>query len=110
MGGMQTFQIGLANLPTLSYFGIFSGPPMVGTPNLFEGALGDAASFNKQVHLLWFGTGTTETAIYNRTKDITAQLEKAGIKYRYYESAGTAHEWQTWRRSLHEFAPLLFKQ
>jgi len=110
MGGMQTFQIGLANVPTLSYFGIFSGPPMVGTPNLFEGALGDAASFNKQVHLLWFGTGTTETAIYNRTKEITAQLEKAGIKYRYYESVGTAHEWQTWRRCLHEFAALLFKQ
>lgn len=22
---------------------------------------------------------------------------------------GTAHEWQTWRRSFHEFAPLLFK-
>jgi hypothetical protein len=26
-----------------------------------------------------------------------------------YVSDGTAHEWQTWRRSLHEFAPLLFK-
>jgi enterochelin esterase-like enzyme len=26
----------------------------------------------------------------------------------YYESPGTSHEWLTWRRSLHEFAPLLF--
>jgi enterochelin esterase family protein len=26
-----------------------------------------------------------------------------------YVSEGTAHEWQTWRRSLHEFAQLLFK-
>ena len=26
----------------------------------------------------------------------------------YYESPGTAHEWLTWRRCLHEFAPLLF--
>lgn len=110
MAGLQTFQIGLANLATLSNFGIFSEPPMVGAPNLFAGALGDTASFNKQVHLLWFGTGTTETAIYNRTKEITAQLEKAGIKYQYYESPGTAHEWQTWRRCLHEFAPLLFKE
>jgi enterochelin esterase family protein len=24
-------------------------------------------------------------------------------------SPGTAHEWLTWRRSLREFAPLLFK-
>jgi enterochelin esterase-like enzyme len=35
-------------------------------------------------------------------------LEKAGIKHVYYESPGTAHEWLTWRRCLHEFAPLLF--
>ena len=27
----------------------------------------------------------------------------------YYESQGTAHEWLTWRRSLREFVPLLFK-
>src|SRR5205085_2032388 len=33
---------------------------------------------------------------------------KAGIKNVYYESPGTAHEWLTWRRCLHEFAPLLF--
>ena len=26
-----------------------------------------------------------------------------------YESPGTAHEWHTWRRSLHEFAQLIFK-
>src|SRR5262249_43943106 len=32
----------------------------------------------------------------------------AGIKNVYYESPGTAHEWLTWRRCLHEFAPLLF--
>jgi hypothetical protein len=27
----------------------------------------------------------------------------------FYESPNTAHEWLSWRRSLHEFAPLLFK-
>jgi len=26
-----------------------------------------------------------------------------------YISLDTAHEWLTWRRSLHEFAPVLFK-
>jgi enterochelin esterase-like enzyme len=38
-----------------------------------------------------------------------AMLEKQGIKYTYYESPGTAHEWLTWRRDLHQFASLLFK-
>jgi S-formylglutathione hydrolase FrmB len=36
-------------------------------------------------------------------------LQNAGIKSVFYESPGTAHEWLTWRRSLREFAPLLFK-
>jgi enterochelin esterase family protein len=36
-------------------------------------------------------------------------LEQAGIKTVYYESPGTSHEWHTWRRSLREFAPLLFR-
>jgi S-formylglutathione hydrolase FrmB len=36
-------------------------------------------------------------------------LEKIGIQNTVYVSPNTAHEWQTWRRSLHEFASLLFK-
>jgi len=36
-------------------------------------------------------------------------LKKAGINAVFYVSQNTAHEWQSWRRSLHEFAPLLFK-
>jgi S-formylglutathione hydrolase FrmB len=36
-------------------------------------------------------------------------LKAAGINSVYYESPLTAHEWLSWRRSLHEFAPLLFQ-
>ncbi len=36
-------------------------------------------------------------------------LDKAGIKNTAYVSPETAHEFLTWRRSLREFAPLLFK-
>jgi enterochelin esterase family protein len=32
-----------------------------------------------------------------------------GIRHVFFESAGTAHEWQTWRRSLHDFAQRLFR-
>ena len=38
-----------------------------------------------------------------------AMLEKQGIKYTWYESPGTAHEWLTWRRDLQHFAGLIFK-
>lgn len=37
-------------------------------------------------------------------------LEKAGVKHVYFEAQGTAHEFETWRKSLHGFAPLLFQK
>ena len=36
-------------------------------------------------------------------------LNGIGIKNTAYVSPGTAHEWLTWRRSLYQFAPLLFQ-
>ena len=50
------------------------------------------------------GKEKTATAKANQ-----AALEKLGVKTVYYESLETAHEWQTWRRSLHQFVPLLFQ-
>jgi enterochelin esterase family protein len=35
-------------------------------------------------------------------------LTKAMVKHVFYESPGTSHEWQTWRRDLKDFAPRLF--
>jgi len=37
-------------------------------------------------------------------------LKQASINSVFYVSPDTAHEFQSWRRSLHEFAPLLFKE
>ena len=36
-------------------------------------------------------------------------ISKEGINAHFYVSPKTTHEWQSWRRSLHEFAQLLFK-
>ncbi len=36
-------------------------------------------------------------------------LKQAGINSVFYVSPDTAHEFLSWRRSLHELAPLLFK-
>jgi enterochelin esterase family protein len=36
-------------------------------------------------------------------------LEDANIRHIYYESPGTDHEWQTWRRDLKDFAGRLFQ-
>jgi S-formylglutathione hydrolase FrmB len=117
MGGMQTFNIALNNLDKFSYIGGFSGAGGGFGGSTFDpktshnGVMADAEAFNKKVHLVWLGIGTAEAKnMYDSVKNYRDALEKAGIKTVYYESQGTAHEWQTWRRSLREFAPFLFQQ
>jgi enterochelin esterase family protein len=36
-------------------------------------------------------------------------MKSHGLNAVFYEPQGTAHEWLTWRRSLREFVPLIFK-
>jgi enterochelin esterase family protein len=109
MGGMQTFQIGPTHLDLFSYIGMFSGTPNAGAQAQVDAIAAQGAAFNNKVHVFWFGVGTTEASFISRTKEVRAEFDKAGIHSSYYESAGTAHEFQTWRRCLHEFAPLLFR-
>jgi S-formylglutathione hydrolase FrmB len=66
------------------------------------------AEFNKKVHILFMSCGSMESP--DSLKTHQQQLAAAGIEHTYvYVSPGTAHEWQTWRRSLYAFAPLLFR-
>ncbi len=109
MGGMQTFQIGTAHTDLFTYLGIFSGTPLAPAQAQVDAVAAQGTAFRDKIHLLWFGVGSTEANFLNRTHEVRAQLEKAGISSGYYESPGTAHEFQTWRRCLHEFAQLLFK-
>jgi enterochelin esterase-like enzyme len=115
MGGMQTFQITLKHLDLFSHIGGFSGGGGGFGGTSFDpksahgGVMANAAEFNKKVRLVWLGIGTAEPKrMYESVKNYHEALEKAGIKHTYYESPGTSHEWLTWRRCLHEFAPLLF--
>lgn len=110
MGGMQSFMTVLANLDKFAYLGGFSGSS--GGRGGFDpktshnGVFADAAAFNKKMKVLFLGIGTVEGP---GTKNFSEQLTKAGIHNIYFESAGTAHEWLTWRRCLIDFAPRLFK-
>jgi enterochelin esterase-like enzyme len=114
MGGMQTFQITLKHLDLFAYIGGFSGAgggfggASFDPKTAHNGVMADAGEFNKKVRLVWLGIGTAEGRMYEGIKSYHQALDKAGIKHVYYESPGTAHEWLTWRRCLHEFAPLLF--
>lgn len=128
MGGMITEAVGLSNLDKFSYFGLFSGDraamfgrqssfsqepdggtmPPLDLKTLYNGAMANPAEFNRKVKVFFFSCGSLERPRNLETHQ--KQLIEAGIANSYmYISPGTAHEWQTWRRSLYVFAPLLFK-
>jgi enterochelin esterase family protein len=102
MGGMQTRTISMAHLDKFSYIGIFSGG------SIAPADISDAASFKKKVKLVFVSYGGRENGATGK-KNAEA-LKEAGVDSVYYESPMTAHEWQSWRRSLNQFAPLLFQQ
>ena len=135
MGGMQTASVTMANLDKFAYIGLFSGgaamgfgpgfpgsktapgaapaasPAQLDLKTIYSGAMADPAEFNKKVKVLFMSFGS-EAPLENPEglKKHQEQLIAAGITNSYvYISPGTSHEWQTWRRSLYVFAPLLFR-
>jgi enterochelin esterase-like enzyme len=118
MGGMQTFQVTLDHLDLFSYIGGFSGAGgmlvlgdrKLDPKNDYNGVFADPAAFAKKVHLLWIGVGTNEPERMRAgLQRLHASLDEAKIQHVFYESPGTDHEWQSWRRDLKDFAPRLFQ-
>ena len=101
MGGMQAREITLANPEKFAYVGSFSsGAWSVDQVKASEG-------FAKNVKLLFMsGGGKENMGCEEAAKNIKEQL---GMNAVGYSSPGTAHEWHTWRRSLYQFAQLMFK-
>jgi enterochelin esterase-like enzyme len=101
MGGMQTRTITLAHLDKFSQIGVFSGGSIALTN------ITDMATFKKKAKLVFVSYGSKENGA--AAKANVEALKQTGINSVYYESPETAHEWLSWRRSLYQFAPLLFK-
>ena len=98
MGGMETHTITLANPDVFAYYGLLSG----GTYNPEE------ITDKSKVKFIFMSYGSREGGSGNVAAAAEA-LNEAGIKALSYVSQDTAHEFQTWRRSLREMAPHLFK-
>ncbi len=116
MGANQTMQIVMRNLDKFGYLGAFSGTANypksdpIDVPTFMNGAFKDAHTLNRQLKLLWLGAGTKEPVPFPASIGaFRSMLDQTGVKYQYYVSEGTAHEWLTWRRCLNQFASLLFK-
>lgn len=96
MGGMETKTITLNKPEVFAYFGLLSGGIYAPT---------DIKDKTK-VKLIFISCGSKERP--DGVKKAVESLKEAGYNAVSYVSDKTGHEFQTWRRSLYEMAPLLF--
>ena len=107
-GGHQTFDIVLNNMDKFAWMGTFSGAIFgLDVKTAYNGVFANADEFNKKIHYMYMNWGSED---FIKSGDIVKQLRELGVKVDSSESAGTAHEFLTWRRGLHEFIPHLFKK
>ena len=118
MGGGQAFYVGLQNTETFASIGVFSSGLFGGVGFManrqfdaeaqIPGLLTKAKSFNERLKMFYISVGEQDPRIGN-TKKAVADLREHGLDVEFTPFPG-AHEWQVWRKSLHDFAPRLFNQ
>lgn len=114
MGGFETKLIAPKHLDTFAYIGLLSG----GTVGMDD--VNATPGFKDKVKLVFVSFGSRELdggrapapggGPRPDPRANAAALKAAGIRSAFYVSPDTAHEFLTWRRSLHEMAPLLFRE
>jgi enterochelin esterase-like enzyme len=97
MGGMETHTITLARPDVFSHYALLSGG--IYTPAEIKD--------KSKVKLIFVSCGSFENP--DGVKKAVVALKEAGFNAVSFVSENTRHEFQTWRRSLYELAPLLFK-
>ena len=112
MGGFETKLIAASNPDKFGYIGLFSG----GSYSVDD--VNNTPGFKDKVKLVFVSFGSKELA-GGRTgppggprvdpKANAEALKASGFNSHFYVSPDTAHEFLSWRRSLREFAPLLFR-
>ena len=124
MGGGQAFFVGLGNKDKFANIGVFSTGVFGGINSAPGGRGGAAASFNAEEQIPGLLTNaksfnTSLKAFYvsvgeqdprlEPTKKTVADFKSHGLNVEFASFPG-GHEWQVWRKSLHDFAQRIFKQ
>ena len=115
MGGGQSFYIGLRDPEVFANVGVFStgmfggirGASNFDLETEVPGILTDTKTFNKQFDVFFLSCGEQDPRI-GYTREIVKKMRDGGVEVRFNSYPGD-HEWQVWRKSLHEFAQYLFK-
>jgi len=117
MGGGQSFYTGLRNTDIFANVGVFSTGLFGGISQpsaaafdaeaVIPGILTSPESFNKKLKVFYISVGEQDPRI-EHTKKLVQTFKDKGLKVEFASFPG-AHEWQVWRKSLHDFAQKLFK-
>ena len=97
MGGMETHTITLNKPDVFAYWALLSG-------GIYKA---EEIKDKSKVKLIFTSCGSRENP--DGVKKSVEDLKSAGFNAVSYVSENTAHEFLTWRRSLYQLAPLLFK-
>ncbi|MBR6250192.1 MAG: endo-1,4-beta-xylanase [Bacteroidales bacterium] len=100
MGGVETHLITLRRPEVFGYFGILSG-------GIYKPDEINALDKKLRPDYIFISCGSKENP--DGVKKAVDELKAAGYNAESYVSEGTAHEFLTWRRSLHVMAQKLFK-
>ena len=115
MGGGQSFYIGLRDPEVFANVGVFStgmfggirGATNFDLEKEVPGMLTDTKNFNKKFDVFFLTCGEQDPRI-EYTRNIVKKMQDGGVEVKFNSYPGD-HEWQVWRKSLHEFAQYLFK-
>jgi len=115
MGGGQSFFVGLQHTELFSYIGVFSTGVFGGIRETksfdaeaaMPGLLSQHEKYNKALKVFYISVGTDDPRL-SSTQKAVADMRQAGLNITFNTFPGD-HEWQVWRKSLHDFAQKLFQ-
>ena len=114
MGGGETFFAGLQHPELFAHLGVFStgvfgGIREAGTFDAeaaMPGLLSQHDRFNRQFQTLYISVGEQDPRLQGTTQAVKA-MQDGGLHLLFRTFPGD-HEWQVWRKSLHDFVQKIF--
>jgi len=115
MGGGQSFYVGLQNLDVFANVGTFStgifggireAGPGFDAEKEIPGILSQSASFNDRLDVFYISVGQQDPR-FGGTKKAVSTFRESGVEVEYNSFPG-GHDFQVFRKSLHDFASRLF--
>ena len=110
MGSYQTSLVTLSNPDRFGYAGVFSGflrSPHPGVTESRLALLDDSERFNGSFRVFYRAMGTEDT-FFDRFAADDGMLEGRPLNILRRTFPG-GHDWSVWRRCVHDFLPMLFR-